>query len=411
MLIEMPRHTEIFGSVKIHELQRVLKLDSGGFENPRAKDISFEEIKDVFRHLAIVIPVKDEKIHLLDGVLRAIPFDCSVIVVSNSGRDAPDTYKMEKDVITKLHEFSQQEILIIHQKDPELGFAFYEAGYDHLLDKDGLVRDGKSEGMIIGMMLAKSLGKDFIGFADADNYIPSSVREYVLDYAAGFCMSESPYSMVRLHWRYKPKVVEDKLYFKKWGRVSETTNKYLNLLLSTCTGFETGVVITGNAGEHALTTKLADIMNYSTGYSVEPYHFVYLFDEFGLKTEDIAYPDAVSAGIEIFQIETLNPHIHEEKGEEHINNMLLGSLRTVYHSKLCNDYVRLKVLEELGDILELEKPKKNIIMPPIGGIDTSKFTKMLESNSETFVRFEQGAIVREIEKEQYLKGEAFQIST
>lgn len=411
MLIEMPRHTEIFGSVKIHELQRVLKLDSGGFENPRAKDISFEEIKDVLRHLAIVIPVKDEKIHLLDGVLRAIPFDCSVIVVSNSGRDAPDVYKMERDVITKLHELTQQEILIIHQKDPELGFAFYEAGYDHLLDKDGLVRDGKSEGMIIGMMLAKSLGKDFIGFADADNYIPSSVREYVLDYVAGFCMSESPYSMVRLHWRYKPKVVEDKLYFKKWGRVSETTNKYLNLLLSTCTGFETGVVITGNAGEHALTTKLADIMNYSTGYSVEPYHFVYLFDEFGLKAEDIAYPDAVSAGIEIFQIETLNPHIHEEKGEEHINNMLLGSLRTVYYSKLCNDYVRSKVLEELGDILELEKPKKNIIMPPIEGIDASKFIKILEGNSETFVRFEQGAIVREIEKEQYLKGEAFQIST
>lgn len=253
MLIEMPRHTELFGSVKIHELQRVLKLDSGGFENPRATDISFEEIKDVLRHLAIIVPVKDEKIHLLDGVLRAIPFDCSVIVVSNSERDTHDTYRMEKDVITNIHNLTQQEILSIHQKDPELGFAFCEAGYEYLLDREGLVRDGKSEGMITGMLLAKSLGKDFIGFADADNYLPGSVREYVMDYAAGFCMSKSPYSMVRLHWRYKPKVVEDRLYFKKWGRVSETTNKYLNLLLSTCTGFETGVVITGNAGEHALT--------------------------------------------------------------------------------------------------------------------------------------------------------------
>jgi len=408
MLIEKPMRTELFGSLKIHELQRVLKLDSGGFENPLAEDISFEEIKDVLRRFAIIIPVKGEKIHLLDGVLRAIPFDCSVIVVSNSGRDAQDIYKMEKDVITNIHNLTKQEILSIHQKDPELGFAFYEAGYDHLLDKDGLVRDGKSEGMIIGMLLAKSLGKDFIGFADADNYVPGSVREYVMDYAAGFCMSESPYSMVRLHWRYKPKVVEDRLYFKKWGRVSETTNKYLNLLLSTCTGFETRVVITGNAGEHALATKLADILSYSTGYSVEPYHFVYLFDEFGLKAEDITYSDALSAGIEIFQIETLNPHIHEEKGEGHIKNMLLGSLQTVYHSKLCNDYVRSKVLEELGDILEWEMPKENIIMPPIGEIDVSKFTKILEGNSETFVRLEQGAIGREVEKKEYLEGESFQ---
>lgn len=398
MLIELPRRTEIFGSVKIHELQRILKLDSGGFENPRAKDISFEEIKDVLRRLAIVIPVKDEKIHLLDGVIRAIPFDCSVIVVSNSRRDNHDVYKMEKEMITKLHDLTQQETILVHQKDPEVGFAFYEAGYDYLLDRDDSVRDGKSEGMIIGMLLAKSLGKDFIGFADADNYVPCSVREYVMDYAAGFCMSESPYSMVRLHWRYKPKVVEERLYFKKWGRVSETTNKYLNLLLSTNTGFETGVVITGNAGEHALTTKLADLMSYSTGYSVEPYHFVHLFDEFGQKAEKMAYPDAANAGIEIFQIETLNPHLHEEKGEEHIKNMMLGSLCTVYSSKLCNDYVRSKVLEELGDILDTwEKPKENIVMPPIGGIDASKFTKLLEGKSETFVRCEQEAITCEVE--------------
>jgi mannosyl-3-phosphoglycerate synthase len=393
MLIELPRQTEVFGSVKIHELQRILKLDSGGFENPRAKDIPFDEIKKVLRHLAIVIPVKDENIHLLDGVLRAIPFDCSIIVVSNSGRDAHDVYKTERDKITNIHNYTQQEILIVHQKDPELGFAFYEAGYDYLLDRDRLVRDGKSEGMIIGMLLAKSLGKDYIGFADADNYVPGSVREYVMDYAAGFCMSESPYSMVRLHWRYKPKVVEDKLYFKKWGRVSEATNKHLNLLLSTSTGFETGVVITGNAGEHALTTKLADLLSYSTGYSIEPYHFVYLFDKFGLKAEEIADSDAANAGIEIFQIETLNPHIHEEKGEEHIKNMLLGSLSAIYHSKLCNDYVRSKVLDELKDLLDTwEKPEENIIMPPIGGIDTSKFIKVLEGNSETFVRCEQEAI-------------------
>ena len=409
MLIEMPRHTEIFGSVKIHEMQRVLKIDSGRFANPRAKDIPFDELKKILQRFAIIVPVKDEKIHLLDGVLRAIPFDCTIIVVSNSKREAPNLYNMEKDVVRRLHDLTRQEILIVHQKDPDLGFALYEAGYGHILRRDKIVRDGKAEGMIIGMLLAKALGKKYIGFADADNYIPGSVREYVIDYAAGFCMAESPYSMVRLHWRYKPKVVEDKLYFKKWGRVSETTNKYLNLLMSTHTGFETRVLITGNAGEHALTTKLADILSYSTGYSVEPYHFVCLFDNFGLGVENVTDTEAANAGIEIFQIETLNPHIHEEKGGMHIRNMLLGSLQTIYHCSLCNDYVREKVLEELGDILEWDKPKQNLIMPPFGNIDAHRFMKLLESTAETYAHYEQGTVLSEEEEQAYLKEESSQI--
>ncbi len=113
----------------------------------------------------------------------------------------------------------------------------------------------------------------------------------------------------------------------------------------------------------------------------------------------MAHPDAVSAGIEIFQIETLNPHIHEEKGEEHVDNMLLGSLSTIYHCRLCNDYVRSKVLEELGDIMKLETPKKTDIMPSIGGIDPHRFVKILEGTAESFARFEQGSIEREEEKE------------
>ena len=409
MLIELPRHTEIFGSVKIHELQRVIKLDSGGFENPRACDITWENIKSTLKRLAIIVPVKNENLHLLDGVLRAIPFDCTVIVVSNSDRVPQDIHKMEKEVITNIHNLSRQEFLCIHQKDPEVGFAFHDVGYDYLLDKGRLVRDGKSEGMIIGMLLAKSLGKDFIGFVDADNYVPGSVREYVLDYAAGFCMSKTPYTMVRLHWRYKPKVVEDRLYFKKWGRVSATTNRYLNLLLSICTGFETEVVLTGNAGEHALTTDLADIMKYSTGYSVEPYHFVYLFDEFGQKVEEILYPDACNAGVEIFQIETLNPHLHEEKGQSHINDMLLGSLSTVYHSKLCNDEVMSELLDDLVDILQSwETPPPNVVMPPIGGIDVVNFTKLLESHAETFTWWKHETDVKGMIEEEYFKGESFQ---
>ncbi|WP_410965849.1 mannosyl-3-phosphoglycerate synthase, partial [Salmonella sp. SAL4438] len=86
-----------------------------------------------------------------------------------------------------------------------------------------IVRNGKAEGMITGMLLAKMAGKDYVGFIDADNYVPGAVNEYVKIFASGLAMSNSPYTMVRISWIYKPKVSESGLYFSKWGRVSEIT--------------------------------------------------------------------------------------------------------------------------------------------------------------------------------------------
>ncbi|RLG37521.1 mannosyl-3-phosphoglycerate synthase [Methanosarcinales archaeon] len=389
MLLEIPRHTEIFGSLKLHELQRVIKLDSGNYDAPHANSIPRDALMEVLRRSAMIIPIKNEKIHLLDGVLRAVPHDTTIIIVSNSSREPQDRYKMEKDVVKRIAELTGQEIIMIHQKDDGLAIAFHDIGYKHILDDNMLVRDGKAEGMIIGILIAKAIGKGYVGFIDADNYIPGSVNEYVLDYAAGFCMSKSPYCMVRLAWRYKPKVIEERLYFRKWGRVSESTNKYLNMLLSVCTNFETGIIKTGNAGEHAMTMKLAEILQFSTGYSIEPYQFVYLFEEFGLcAQENSSFPDAVKEGVEIFQIETLNPHIHEEKGEEHITNMLLASLSTIYHSRICSDFVREGLMHEIEEMTgRREMPEENLKMPPIGNIDADLFMKIIESSSDTFKWF------------------------
>jgi len=86
--------------------------------------------------------------------------------------------------------------------------------------------------------------------------------------------------MVRILWQYKPKI-SGGLYFKKWGRVSQVTNKYLNDLIYTRTGFETEVVRTGNAGEHAMSMKLAEILPYASGYAVEPQELVSIFEDFG----------------------------------------------------------------------------------------------------------------------------------
>ena len=86
-----------------------------------------------------------------------------------------------------------------------------------------------------------------MGFIDADNYT-GAVNEYVKIFASGIAMSNTPYTMVRISWIYKPKVSESGVYFSKWGRVSEITNQYLNSLISYYTGFETEIMRTGNSG-------------------------------------------------------------------------------------------------------------------------------------------------------------------
>ena len=387
MLIEAPRHTEILGSVKIYGVQKVLKLDSGEIDSPLLHSIHRDEIESILDDLSVVVPVKNEKINLLDGVLRAIPQNCLIVVVSNSTRGSRDIFRLEEDVVSHFHALTGHRVILIHQKDPGLALAFNEVGYTGILD-NGFVRDGKAEGMITGILLAKFLKKRFVGFIDADNYIPSAVNEYVKDFAAGFCLSKSSYTMVRLHWRHKPKIVKSKLYFRKWGRVSEVTNRYLNMLLGSQTGFETDIIKTGNAGEHAMTMELANILGYSTGYSIEPYQLVYLLEEFG--GGETRFPDAANEGIEVYQIETLDPHLHEEKGEKHVRDMLLGSLSVIYHSKLCNNHLKSKIVEELrsNEVLGEEELEKNITIPPIKNIDVSKFVKVLQENSESLRIFE-----------------------
>ncbi len=333
-----------------------------------------EDIYGILEDMAIVVPMRNEKLQLVDGgVLKAIPHQCPpIIVVSNSRREGPNLFKQEVDLVKHFYNLTRSRIIMVHQKDAGgVAEAFREAGYTEILGENGTVRSGKGEGMLIGILLAKAIGARYVGFVDADNYIPGSVNEYVKDYAAGLLMSESEYSMVRLSWRHKPKVsTRGGLYFKKWGgRVSEITNRYMNALFGVATNFETSIIVTGNAGgEHAMSLKLAEIMPFSTGYSIEPFELVYLFETFGRWGADPPHTEVYDQGVEVFQIETLNPHLHEDKGKEHVRDMILSSLGTIYHSGLATENLKRNILRELrlhGLIGENEEPPKPMVMPPI----------------------------------------------
>ncbi|MEW5986705.1 MAG: mannosyl-3-phosphoglycerate synthase [Chloroflexota bacterium] len=389
MRIEIPRETERLGAVLIHRTQRVYELDSGlgNHEEPYADQmvvqrIPYEALHEIEKQMAIVVPMRNERIKLVEGVLCGIPNQCLTIIVSNSQREPVDRFAIEQEAFENFSRFTKKRVILIHQRDPVLAEACRRAGYTAILDEhDGLVKHGKAEGMILATLLAQTSGRRYVGFIDADNYFPGAVLEYVHEYAAGFTLSKSPYTMVRIVWHSKPKVVADSLFFAKWGRVSRNTNRYLNQLIAEYTGFETDVIRSGNAGEHALTMALARVMEFSSGYSVEPYHFINLFEKFGGLAGTPLAPELIRQHVEVYQVESRNPHLHEVKGDEHVGDMTYAALRVIYHSSVCPQDLKESLLRQMwsnGFLTKGEPPPAVQIYPALASADVAAFRQSIE---------------------------------
>jgi mannosyl-3-phosphoglycerate synthase len=382
MRIAIPHEAERFGANLIHAIQRVYELDAGLNEDVlpgealfTVRHITREVLYEIQKDLAIIIPVKNERLRLIEGVIVGTPHYCLPIVISASPKEPIDRFGMEQKTLERMSTFTKRNILAVHQKDPVFAEAFTEAGYTQLLDDTGNIKSGKAEGMLLGTVLAKLLGKKYLGFIDSDNYFPGAVYEYIQEYAAGFAMSQSPYSMVRILWQSKPKVRESELYFAKYGRVSVVTNHMLNRLLSYYTGFETDIIKTGNAGEHALTTELAMVLDYASGYAVEPYHYINMLEKFG-GVSSSPHPDVMKHSVEVFQIESRNPHLHESRGEEHVKEMLEAAMSCIFHSSVTPDALREEILRELGR--KRKEPEPRFYYPALETMDWKKFEKVLE---------------------------------
>jgi mannosyl-3-phosphoglycerate synthase len=270
----------------------------------------------------------------------------------------------------------------VHQKDPVLARACADAGYKYILDEEGRVKSGKAEGMILSTVLAYLTGRKYIGFIDSDNFFPGAVLEYVKEYCAGFLLSKSRYSMVRISWHSKPKIVESNLFFAKRGRASEHTNRALNSLVSHYTGYGTEIIKTGNAGEHAMTMKLAAKLDFSSGYSIEPYHYINMLERFG---GIIGNPekDILKNRVEIFQIESRNPHLHEVKGDEHVKDMSRAAMEVIFRSPICPQPLKDEIMDDLYNRKLLKRgdklPESLSYYPAIVNADLKKIAKALEN--------------------------------
>lgn len=381
MRIELPKNVERFGSVRFGDLQKVFELDSGlgngSLPSPThaIQQIPYKELCRIYEEMAIVVPVKSERLKLIEGVLCGIPHPCLIIIVSNSPKEPVDRFNLERDVLRDFCTFTGKKALLVHQRDPVLSRAFQKANYPQILDSGGRVRNGKAEGMLVGTLMADLAGKKYLGFVDADNYFPGAVEEYIREYAAGFSIARSPYAMVRIAWHSKPKIVESKLFFRKWGRTSSRTNYVLNQLISHYTGFDTEIIKTGNAGEHALTMELANLIDYSAGYSIEPYHIVNLLEKFGAVSKS-PVQEVMREQVEVYQIESRNPHLHEAGDQEHIREMSHQAMSVIYHSEICPEPLKKELRREAVTKGFIEKGEDLPVphyFPALSTIDRGRF--------------------------------------
>ena len=135
-----------------------------------------------------------------------------------------------------------------------------------------------------------------------------------------------------------------------------------------------------------MSLKLAELLPYASGYAVEPQELISIFEQFG-GTLPSSHIDVMKHGVELFQIETRNPHLHEEKGLEHLEEMLLSGLSTIYHSPICDNETKQLILSQLTSQKALkskQKPPKPYLNPPPCEIDIQKFVKFIEPHVKNY---------------------------
>ncbi|MEB2835731.1 MAG: mannosyl-3-phosphoglycerate synthase [Desulfurococcales archaeon] len=386
MLIEHPRRVERYGAIRLYDVVRVVTLNGLGFEGDGGTlyYVGTERAERLARDTVFVVPVKDEDLMTLEGVIAGIPQGSWVVIVSASSRSPVDRYMDEVNLAKMLARTAERRIAVLYQRDKAWGDVLRGTKLEPLLDEEGRVRKGKGEGMILGVIAAAALGGRYVAFVDSDNYVPGAVAEYAWAYITGFSLPHTGHVMVRIKWPFKAKLeVAGDVYFRRRGRVSMHTNTILNYALSLARRIETDIVKTGNSGEHAMSIDLALNMEWAGGFAIEPYQLVWLLENCWINEE--ACPFA-PAGVTIYQIETRNPHIHAERGDEHIVDMIASSMGTIYHSSLAQEKVKRRIKMLLEDYGYEAEPPMPRVYPPPGSIDYERaFYDYIARSEDSFI--------------------------
>jgi mannosyl-3-phosphoglycerate synthase len=135
-----------------------------------------------------------------------------------------------------------------------------------------------------------------------------------------------------------------------------------------------------------MTLDLGLKLRLAGGFAVEPYEYVDLFEQFGgvLESND---PDVMTSSVPVVQIETRNPHFHDNKGEEHVQGMRMQALNVVYHSPVTLPAVRQAIIEFMVSQGALEvglEPPRERVYPPVGSLDLDLLYDGLDAEALSF---------------------------
>jgi mannosyl-3-phosphoglycerate synthase len=185
--------------------------------------------------------------------------------------------------------------------------------------------------------------------------------------------------------------VDGVIFFNQFGRTSESTNRFLNLLMAHLTGFGTEAVRTGNAGEHAMTMELAERIRFASGFAVEPYQLIDILERYGgIELPEMGEIDAavMHEGVEIYQVATLNPHFHEDKGDDHVEGMTRAALSTIFHSPATPGQVREAILSHVGTLDDATDLEPVVTYPPLSSLDWAVLEEVLARDAPTLERID-----------------------
>lgn len=316
-------------------------------------------------HTAFVVCHKSESPETLLGVLWYLPVNSPIIVVTNCPENELEEIKRSLEERLSNH----SRTYLVHQKDAAIARFFHGHDVDHLLGPDGLVVDGKGEGLYIGTLCALLLGyPQWVIFFDADNFVPSALLEYTLAMGrlflsapmASYTRTESDMLVVgeraatrperalhnvRICWASKPGMGDSNLYERALGRCTRVVSPLISLLVEDRFGMRDLAFSASNAGEQGMTINTARSLRFSSGFSVETFQLL----DFLSKAASRRTRSAI-----LQQYQSKSPHFHEKKGDEHIQKMIAESLGSFFlFDKFLSRKVRRQVRQVYRD-LELE---------------------------------------------------------
>jgi mannosyl-3-phosphoglycerate synthase len=275
---------------------------------------------------------------------------------------------------------------LVHQKDARLAQYFRGCGVPRLLDSDGLVRDGKGEGMYIGALLAAWLrAPEWLVYYDADNHAPSALLEYTLAMARLFLSTRavgpstldhaaSPMPLRALHnvrvcWASKPSYDGQTFVPQPGlpGRCTRVIAPLCDRLLQARWPGTDQPLTTSNAGEQGMTMDTARTLCYSSGYSIETFQLLQLILTTGGRGPRARLQQYLSA----------SPHFHQKKDEAHIHSMIASSLGCFLALRRRLPPDMLAHLEEVCEAAQV-RPVLPIIYPPLRSLPLEGYEGMAE---------------------------------